>query len=190
MSLSCMGLVVPGRARLHSNLSTHARLNLRILSILHIFIICSFTLDLRSYPSRFSDVFYVDTSTKETISAGLVNIAFAKGIGKLEKTTLDWLSRHREEWLLMLDNMDDPTLNLCLYLPCCSHGNILITSRNCDTCVHAPQFCHILNMRPEDVRWGDLLLKVACLEQNNENEALATMIVKVHVLCSSGRSIQ
>ena len=136
--------------------------------------------------SRFSDVFYVDASTKETISAGLINIALANGIRESEEATLAWLSRQRKTWLLVFDNADDPTINLRPYLPSCAHGNILITSRNRDTCVYAPQFCKVSYMRPEDAR--DLLLNVARHEHNDKNETLATTIVKVHLLCFSGRS--
>ena len=127
--------------------------------------------------SRFSDVFYIDASSKETISADLSNIAITKGIGESEKATLDWFSRQREEWLLVLDNADDATLNLRPYLPSCSHGNILITSRNRDTCFYAPQSCQVSNMRSENAR--DLLLKIARLKHTNETETLATAIVKV-----------
>ena len=130
--------------------------------------------------SRFSDVFYVDASTKETIIADLGQIALAKGLGESEKATLDWLSGQRKEWLLLLDNADDPTLNLLSYFPRCSHGNILITSRNRDTCMHAPQFCQVSDMKPQEAR--DLLLKHAHLEHINETEAPATTIVKVHLL--------
>jgi len=91
-------------------------------------LICIFALDLRSYRSRFSGVFYVDASTKETISADLINIALSQGICDSEKATLDWFSRQREEWLLVFDNADNPTLNLRPYLPSCSHGIILIMS--------------------------------------------------------------
>ena len=118
----------------------------------------------------------------------MTNIARSKGIGDSEKATLDWFSRQHEEWLLVLDNADDPTLNFHPYLPCCSHGNILITSRNRDTCVYAPQFCQVSDMRPEDAR--DLLLKVAHLDQNNETGALATTIVKVQLLYLSSRSMR
>ena len=138
--------------------------------------------------SRFSDVFYVDASTEETISAGLINIALANGIGESEEATLVWLSSQRKTWLLVLDNADDPTINLRPYLPSCAHGNILITSRNRETCVYASQFCQVSYMRPEEAR--DLLLQVARHEHNNENEAPATTIVKVHLLCFSGRSIR
>ena len=136
--------------------------------------------------SRFSDIFYVDASTKETISVGLTNIALSQGIGESEEAALEWFSRQREEWLLVLDNADDPTVNFRPYLPACSHGNILITSRNRDTCVYAPQFCHVSDMRPEDAR--DLLLKVARHEHNDETVRLATTIVKVYFYaCLSGQ---
>ena len=138
--------------------------------------------------SRFSDVFYVDASTKETIIADLSQISLAKGLGESEKATLDWLSGQRKEWLLLLDNADDPTLNLLSYLPRCSHGNILITSRNRDTCIYASQFCQVSDMKPEEAR--DLLLKHARLERTNETEARATTIVKVRLLSLSSRSMR
>jgi len=114
--------------------------------------------------ARFSDVFYVDASTKETISTDLTNLALAKGIGESEEATLDWFSRQRGEWLLVLDNADDTAINLRPYLPRCSHGNVLITSRNRDTCFYATQSSQVSDMRPEDAR--DLLLKVARHEHN------------------------
>ena len=136
--------------------------------------------------SRFSDIFYIDASTKETISVGLSNIALSKGIGESETATLNWFSTQREEWLLVFDSADDPTHDLRPYLPSCSHGNILITSRDCDTCFYAPQSCQVSDMRPEDAR--DLLLKVARHQHNNETEAPATTIVKVHLLPLSSKS--
>ena len=138
--------------------------------------------------SRFSDVFYVDASTQETIIADLSQISLAKGLGESEKGTLDWLSAQRKEWLLLLDNADDPTLNLLSYFPCCSHGNILITSRNRDTFIYATQFCQISDMKPGEGR--DLLLKHARLKHTNETEAPATIIVKVRLLSLSIRSVR
>src|SRR5882724_9104362 len=173
-SLSCTDLAAAGRAKFRSNSSTNARLKIRILGIAHNLRRCAGLILF----SRFSDVFYVDASTKETISADLSQIALAKGIGESEKDTLDWLRKQRKEWLLLLDNADDPTLNLPSYFPRCTHGNILITSRNRDICVHAPQFCQVSDMKPDEAR--DLLLKHARLEHNNETEAPAMRIVKVH----------
>src|SRR5882724_7855201 len=130
--------------------------------------------------SRFSDVFYVDASTKETIIADLKQIALAKGLGESEKATLDWLSGQHKDWLLLFYNADDPTLNLRSYFPRCSHSNVLITSQNCDTCIYAPQFCQVSDMKPEEAR--DLLLKHARLDNTPETQAPSMTIVKVHLL--------
>ena len=137
--------------------------------------------------SRFSDVFHVDASMKETIIADLSQIALAKGLGECEKATLDWLSGQRKEWLLLLDSADDPTFDLRSYFPRCSHGNILITSRNRDTCSHARQSCQVSGMKPRDAR--DLFLDITGLESTNEIEALATTIVKVDFFSLSNRSM-
>jgi len=50
---------------------------------------------------RFSEVFFVDASTVETITADLRSIAVTKGIGDSENDTLNWLSGQRKEWLLL-----------------------------------------------------------------------------------------
>ena len=79
---------------------------------------------------RFSNVYFVDASTTNTIDTDLTNIALGKGIGDSMKNTVDWLATQDEEWLLLLNNADDPAMDLRDYFPHCSHGNILITSRN------------------------------------------------------------
>lgn len=35
-----------------------------------------------------------------------------------------------ENWLVILDNADNPNVNLSEYIPVCDHGSILITTRN------------------------------------------------------------
>src|SRR5215471_13556263 len=79
---------------------------------------------------RFTDVFFIDASTAETIGADLGSIALVKGIGKSYKDTLNWVSTQHNEWLLLFNGADDAKLNLREYLPLSSHGNILITTRN------------------------------------------------------------
>ncbi|KAJ7712389.1 hypothetical protein B0H14DRAFT_3119176 [Mycena olivaceomarginata] len=49
---------------------------------------------------QFSDIFFVDTSTKETIDLGLKNIAVAKHCGNSSHDGLQWLTGKVEEWLL------------------------------------------------------------------------------------------
>ena len=134
---------------------------------------------------RFSEVFFVDASTVETITTDLRSIAVAKEVGDSENDALTCLCRKREEWLLLFNNADDTMLNLRNYFPRCSHGNILITSRNHDIRHHATgQRSHykVSSMSESDAR--RLLLHVAGLgdeEHANETEIerLASAIIKV-----------
>jgi hypothetical protein len=131
----------------------------------------------------FSDVFFIDASTVQTIDADLKNIALAKEIGESAADTSQWLKRQHKEWLLFFNNADDTTVNLQNFFPSCSHGNILITSRNRETCVHAPNSnCKISGMSPGDAR--NLLLSMANQEITGETQILAASIVKVHSLSS------
>ncbi|KAF8152045.1 hypothetical protein K438DRAFT_1444841, partial [Mycena galopus ATCC 62051] len=74
--------------------------------------------------------FFIDTSTIETIDAGLKNIAVMKDSGNSQQDGLLWLTSKVKEWLLFFDNADDPSLDLNDFIPACNHGNIIITSRN------------------------------------------------------------
>ncbi|KAJ7272229.1 P-loop containing nucleoside triphosphate hydrolase protein [Mycena rebaudengoi] len=99
----------------------------------------------------FTDVFFLDASTIYTIKAGLKNIALARSIGSDDENASCWLASSQEEWLLIFDNADDPSIKLFNYCPQSSSGNILITSRNPQLYVHASN-CHhhISNMEEED----------------------------------------
>lgn len=79
---------------------------------------------------RFSEVLYVDATSKATMDVDLAGIAVEKRLGEKGEDTVNWLVRTRERWLLILDNADDPTLDLKPFIPQCLHGNIIITSRN------------------------------------------------------------
>ncbi|KAJ7448407.1 hypothetical protein FB451DRAFT_1375405 [Mycena latifolia] len=66
-----------------------------------------------SHPDpRFSEVYFIDSSSQKTIESDLSSIA------------------HHIEWLMVFNNADDAQLKLSQYFPSCSHGNIIITSRN------------------------------------------------------------
>jgi hypothetical protein len=136
---------------------------------------------LKRVPSRFSDVFFVDASSTNTINIDLENIAQAKEIGESPQDSLTWLARQREEWLVLFNNADYTTLNLHDFFPNCSHGNILVTSRNRDMCTHAPspESNHkVSNLLPDDAR--HLLLSMAGHGNGHSNETeVAIAIVKV-----------
>ena len=127
--------------------------------------------------SSFSDIFFIDTSTNETLKTGLKNIAVAKHIGDSSKDGLLWLTGKVEEWLLFFDNADDPSINLNDFIPQCDHGNVIITSRNPGLCVYAGSYSLVSDMEEEDA--VTLLLKSAVQEGSPSNQQVAAEIVKV-----------
>ncbi|KAJ7262958.1 hypothetical protein C8J57DRAFT_1719186 [Mycena rebaudengoi] len=88
------------------------------------------------------------------------------------------LASYHKEWLLIFDNADDPKLNLFNFFPQSTHGNILITSRNPQLRVHAPD-AHDRISDLEEEAAVQLLLVSAAEPATSENETLATEIVKV-----------
>ncbi|KAJ7088320.1 hypothetical protein C8R44DRAFT_844518 [Mycena epipterygia] len=106
--------------------------------------------------SNFTDIFFIDSSSIETIETGLKNIAKTK-----------------DEWLLLFDNADDPKINLNDYFPQCDHGNIIITSRNPGLVVHASSHSVVSDM--EEIDAVDLLLRSAGEEATDDNKIAAVL---------------
>ncbi|KAJ6517585.1 hypothetical protein DFH09DRAFT_1195270 [Mycena vulgaris] len=127
--------------------------------------------------SHFTDIFLIDTSTVETIDAGLKTIATVKNVGTSSQDALQWLRSKEDDWLLFFDNSDDPKIDLNDYFPQCTHGNILITSRNPGLRVYAASHSHVSDMEETDAM--DLLLRSAALDITDHNKLTATRIVKV-----------
>ncbi|KAJ7716787.1 hypothetical protein B0H16DRAFT_451408 [Mycena metata] len=123
----------------------------------------------------FSDIFLVDTSKVETIETALMSIAVSKSVGDSPQDALRWLQSNQNEWLLLFDNADDPKINLNDFLPKCSHGNIIITSRNPELRSYG---AHTLVSDMEEADAITLLLRRANKESSEENFKLATEIVK------------
>ncbi|KAG8683143.1 hypothetical protein FRC11_013918 [Ceratobasidium sp. 423] len=79
---------------------------------------------------KFSEVLYIDATSADAIEADLASFALSKKVGRDHVSAVEWLADYRAKWLLILNNADDASLNLHQYFPPCSHGNILITTRN------------------------------------------------------------
>ncbi|KAF7333618.1 FabD/lysophospholipase-like protein [Mycena sanguinolenta] len=126
--------------------------------------------------TNFKDQFFVDASNKDTAETGLKNIAATKETGKSSQDALIWLASKHEDWLLFLDNADDPTFNLNQFFPKCNHGNIIITTRNHSARVHGAH-SEVSNMEESDA--VAVLLSSAQYESSPANELLAAEIVKV-----------
>ncbi|KAJ7732343.1 hypothetical protein DFH07DRAFT_990867 [Mycena maculata] len=114
--------------------------------------------------------------TTDTLDAALKNIAVTKNVGDTPQDALRWLAGQCNDWLVFFDNADDPKIDLNSYFPRCSHGNIVITSRNPGLCVHAGLHSPVSDMEEADA--VELLLKSAAQETTLSNREIATEIVK------------
>ncbi|KAF8218156.1 hypothetical protein K438DRAFT_1462197, partial [Mycena galopus ATCC 62051] len=81
------------------------------------------------------------------------------------------------EWLLLFDNADDPNIDLFPFFPRCTHGNIIITSRNPELVVHGPRSYSKIGDMDENSAI-DLLLMRAARDKTAENMKMASEIVK------------
>ncbi|GLB39589.1 putative patatin-like phospholipase [Lyophyllum shimeji] len=105
----------------------------------------------------FSEVFFIDASNVDTIITDLSGISLGKYIGGSADEALRWLADQHHEWLVLFNNADDVNLNLFEFFPPCSHGNILITTRNPELSILAPDArFKITDLEPEEAT--DLLL--------------------------------
>ncbi|KAJ7930458.1 hypothetical protein B0H13DRAFT_1585234, partial [Mycena leptocephala] len=126
--------------------------------------------------SHFTDKFFLDSSTAETIDTGLKNIACMKNVGNSSQDALRWLTNRDEDWLVFYDNTDDPKLNLNRFIPQCNHGNIIITTRNPTLRSYAGAQFAVSDMEEMDA--VELLLKSAAQDVSLTTENIAAEIVK------------
>ncbi|KAF8598137.1 FabD/lysophospholipase-like protein [Ceratobasidium sp. AG-I] len=127
----------------------------------------------------FWDVFYIDATSHQTASAGLTALAKAANAGTTQEEALVWLESKQERWLLVLNNADDPKLNLQQFFPKCAHGDILVTTRNQEMRTHTRgtgHFCRVGGMLPEDAL--ELMLRVSPAEGKNDAISIATTLVE------------
>ncbi|KAH7339766.1 acyl transferase/acyl hydrolase/lysophospholipase, partial [Rhizoctonia solani] len=133
---------------------------------------------LKKRCSRFSEVLYIDATSASTIEADLANLAALKKAGKDYLSAIEWLAGCQQSWLLILNNADDTSLNLRQYLPSCSYGNILITTRNRQLISYAQStksHRQLSRMVLEDGK--RLLLKTSRMVWDKTNDKIAEAIV-------------
>lgn len=87
-------------------------------------------IEKRSYPLRFTDIIFVDASSRESIEAALADFASARHLGSTHRDTLQWLASRHGECLVIFDNADDPAVGLRNYFPWSSECDILVTTRH------------------------------------------------------------
>ena len=78
----------------------------------------------------FWGVFWVDVSSESAAAAGFLRISNIIGSSAEDiDDTRQLLSNAKDDWLLVLDNADDPDTDYRRYFPSGTRGTILITSR-------------------------------------------------------------
>ncbi|KAH8833245.1 hypothetical protein DL96DRAFT_1677432 [Flagelloscypha sp. PMI_526] len=125
---------------------------------------------------RFTEVFFVNASSQLTLENDLKAIAASKSLGSSMEDTMHFLRNHKAEWLLFLDNADDPKFDLHPFVAW-SHGNVLITSRNPESRTHAPKCSlHVDSLEEEEAM--SLLLLAVETDQGQETQKIVREIVQ------------
>jgi len=127
----------------------------------------------------FSDIFYIDATNEHTLQADLGAIVPGSAEQSVD-ASLQWLAhQHDRRWLIFFDNADDPGLDLGKFIPRTASGNTLITTRNPGVRLLAGvnASAQVAGMSSDDST--QLLLRLSCMEWNDENQMLAEEIVKV-----------
>ncbi len=119
---------------------------------------------------RFSDIFWIDSSSESTIDLRLKQIAQANS-GTAEAASsagsaLKWISKEFN-WLMIYDNADSGYQMIEKFLPPGNGGNILITSRNLELMRITEDSMEVLEMKEEEAL--SLLSKSARLNHTSEN---------------------
>lgn len=164
------------KANSHTNLSRNLKKKICMYRGLYTIFI---TLKLIT-PLRFSEVFFVDATTKETIKADLEALS-PPNVEPSINSALHWLTSQRESnWLLIFNNADDTKLNLGQFFPQSRFGNILITTRNQKLLNLSTSSERLAKMDPEDAI--KLLMNLSNAKRTDENEVLVAQIVEVFIL--------
>jgi tetratricopeptide (TPR) repeat protein len=126
-------------------------------------------------------VYFVNASAEETLKVDFENIIRSRGAEyrtASHQDTLTWLATKPDDWLMIMDNADDPSFRLRPYIAQSPHGNVIITTRNANQALLAPNGSHHLEgLSTEDaIR---LILTASGYKDTEANRALARAIVEV-----------
>ena len=110
--------------------------------------------------SRYWGLFWIDASSEENAENSFASLGQQMGKGATFSGGMHWLSQCTKSWLLIIDNADDPEMDLSKYFPVGGSGHILITTRNPGAELYATVgHLRFSGLDPEDA--VSLLLKTA-----------------------------
>jgi Tetratricopeptide repeat len=109
---------------------------------------------------RYWGVFWIDASSEENAETDFASLGQQMGKGATFTGGMHWLSQCTKPWLLVIDNADDPEMDVSKYFPVGGSGHILITTRNPGAEIYATVgHLRFSGLEPEDA--VNLLLKTA-----------------------------
>ncbi|KIY66098.1 hypothetical protein CYLTODRAFT_355661 [Cylindrobasidium torrendii FP15055 ss-10] len=95
---------------------------------------------------RFAHVLFVDASSTDSLRANFKKLADANGIANEVSDVLAFLAQLRAELLLILDNADDPKVDLGPFIPRSGNVKVVITSRNVEVVIHTSKSQYSLEL--------------------------------------------
>ncbi|KAJ7607744.1 hypothetical protein FB45DRAFT_394216 [Roridomyces roridus] len=121
--------------------------------------------------------FFVNASSPEALKTSFMNLAISQRFGRTAEAGVQWLISEHKAWTLLFDNADNPRLKLWPFFPQCTHGNIIITSRNPQLAAYSPgAHSHVGDLDEADTI--ELLLARAVKKHTDENHKLAVPILQ------------
>ncbi|CAG8684129.1 7226_t:CDS:2, partial [Acaulospora colombiana] len=126
---------------------------------------------------RFAKQF--EAISKDQLKEDYQAIIRSRGIAHRTSTwehALQWLAYTGEPWLIIVDNADDPNLDLHPFMPKCPRNHIIITTRNVNKGLMARTHTyHVQELAADDS--VKLLLGVSGYDLNEVNDGYAKAIV-------------
>jgi len=116
----------------------------------------------------YQSIFWINASTEATAEQSFLKVARECNQEESIESVKRWLCS-KKNWLLIIDNADDPSLDVAQFFPACDQGSIIITSRNQDSRQYASQPSNTYRIDQMSAKDGvSLLLKTAMKECNDE----------------------
>lgn len=140
-----------------------------------------YTRDINLKILRYPDalVFFLNANSEENLQADLETLIRSRGATYRSKSWTDalvYLAKEVKNWLVILDNADNPAVRLFTYIPKCTHGNVIITTRNSNHSIIARQSSyHIEGLSVEEATC--LILTISGFDDTGDNHKIARGIV-------------
>lgn len=127
----------------------------------------------------FWGVFWIDATSNETAEHSYKEVAQIGRVDENVKAAMTWLASLAHPWLLVIDNADDPSMEVETYFPGGERGHILVTTRRPALKYLGnvgERFCELEKLEEMDAR--DLLLKHA-REETPWDESARSMAKRI-----------